>query len=378
MLVDVVPEEGTTRPEPELLSRHRIARRSIRFPTRRSSIARLLFRKAAAHVHAAAFSATGHVFDGVFGDRTIGMEPFLRGLRADAYIAHNIETLAPVMRAARGRADVVFDCMEFYSGMGEGQSPQQSQAASAVERLYLRECALVIASSDTLADALAQEYGIERPLPSYNVPPKVESLPPRRGGGLNLYWRNSTIGFGQRGLQDVLEAMQRLPPDVRLFLQGGSGFDGGRAVRARAASLGLGERVTVLPPHAPSEAVQSAAAFEVGLCLERRGPRNHELTVSNKLFDYHMGGLAIVSSDLPALRAVIERSRGGLLFEPGDPASLALAIERLRASPALLHELQTNARRFALAEANLELELPRLSASLDAALFRRAHGISPS
>ena len=126
-------------------------------------------------------------------------------------------------------------------------------------------------------------------------------------------------------------------------------------MRARAASLGLGERVTVLPPHAPSAAVQSAAAFEVGLCLERRGPRNHELTVSNKLFDYHMGGLAILSSDLPALRAVIERSRGGLLFEPGDPASLALAIERLRASPALLHELQTNARRFALAEANLEL-----------------------
>ena len=60
-----------------------------------------------------------------------------------------------------------------------------------------------------------------------------------------------------------------------------------------------------------------AAPHTIGLCLERKGPANHEYTVSNKMFDYMMGGLAVVSADLKGLHSVIKRSGGGVLFEPG-------------------------------------------------------------
>jgi hypothetical protein len=369
-LVDLVAAGREPLPDPPMLADAGIKRLSIAFPTRESGLPSLVVRKLATRFHRASFAVTGRLSESVFGDRSQGLTRVLRRLAADAYISHNIDTLLPTMHAAGGRADVVFDCMEYYSDMGEGQSPLEARAVGLLEARCLPECALVIASSESLAAALVAKYGIRLPLPARNVPPLTTELPPKRGGGLNLYWRNSTIGFGQRGLDDALLAMRELPADVVLFLQGRPALDGGKAVLARATELGLGKRVAILPPYAPQDAVNEAAQYDIGLCLERKGPRNHELTVSNKMFDYHMAGLAVVSSDLASLRHVIDRSRGGLLYEPGDPQSLARAIGSLHSSPSLLSELQANARSFALREANLEPELDRLCASLREALFR--------
>ncbi len=371
VLVDMAAS-GAPRPaEPELLRPHVIARRTVEFPTRATSLPRLVARKARTHLGRAAFSNFGALHESVFGDRTQGLTRALKEIQADVYIAHNIETLLPAMTAARAHgAAVVFDCMEFYSGMGDGQHPVEAAAAHKLEAASLPRCALVIASSDTMADALAAEYAITRPLAAYNVPPTAHTLPARRGGGLNLYWRNSVIGFGQRGLQDVLDALASLPEDVHLHLQGRLPQSNAQELAGRAAALQLGTRVHVLPPYTPHEAVQQAAHHEVGLCLERKGPRNHDLTVSNKMFDYHMAGLAVIATDLPALAYVIDRSGGGLLCAPGDPRSLADAIGRLHASPELLQQLQSRARAFALAEANLEMEIDKIAARLRSAIIR--------
>jgi hypothetical protein len=369
VFVDLVAASQSRNIEPPIFEGVDIGRVSVVYPTRASSLPRLAARKLATRWQRAWFAATGQVREGVFGDRVLGLTRVLEGLAADVYIAHNIETLLPAIHAAGGRAHAVFDCMEYYSDMGDGQSALESRAARVLEAKCLRECALVIASSERLADTLAAEYGIRPPLASYNVAPTWAELPAKKGGGgLNLYWRNGTIGLGQRGLDDALCALRELPADVRLSVQGRPGADGGSAVRERARVLGVADRVAILPPYAPRDAVVAAAAHDVGLCLERRGPRNHDLTVSNKMFDYHMAGLAVVSSDLPSLRDVIERSRGGLLYAPGDASSLAKAIASLYSSPSLLNELQANARRFALEEANLEMELDRLAAALRAAV----------
>lgn len=371
--VDLVPAARVPAPDPPILSGLDIRRLTVKFPTRECGLFRLVVRKVYSRLQQTFFGATGIVTEGVFGDRVYGITGLLKSLSSDAYIAHNIETLLPVVDAAGGRAAVIFDCMEYYSDMGDAQSSLEAHAAHMLEARYLPNCALVIASSDSLSDVLAAEYGIRRPLPAYNVPPVSVALPPRLGGGLNLYWRNSVIGFGQRGLDDALLALCEVPGDVRLFLQGRTEVDGGKAILERAAELGLKSRVTILPPYAPQNAVYEAAKYDVGLCLERKGPRNHDLTVSNKMFDYHMGGLAVISSDLPGLLHVLDRSHGGLRYEAGSPRSLAKAIRALRASPSLLKELQTNARLFALEEANLEIELDRLSDALRQALSQHSN-----
>lgn len=351
--------------EPELLRSERIERRTVEFPSRASGVARLAARKLKTMLGHVAFDRLGIVHESAFGVRAQGLTRVLCDIPSDIYIAHNIETLLPAMRAAeRHGAAVVFDCMEFYSDMGYGQHATEAAAAYALESQYLPRCALVFASSDTMADALAAEYGIRRPLAAYNVPPIERELPVRKGGGLNLYWRNSMIGFGERGLEDALQALVLLPGEVHLYLQGRQTPATAAELAARVGSLGLHERVHVLPPYAPHEAVRMAARYDVGLCLERKGPRNHDLTVSNKMFDYHMAALAVITTDLPALTDVVRRSGGGIVFRPSDPASLADAIQVLLNSPQRLGELQGKSRQFALAIGNIETEIAKVAAAL--------------
>jgi glycosyltransferase involved in cell wall biosynthesis len=354
-----------------LQKEHNIACRVLTFPTRASAPIELLRRKLTTRLGRAVYQATGIISQSIFAERTINLTHVLSHTAADVYFAHNFEALLPAAVAARRHgAALLFDCMEFYSDIGDGQRADVSRAVAEIEARYLPGCRLVVAASEELAVAYASAYGIARPLAAYNVPPVVDKLPPKKGGGLNLYWRNNVLGFGQRGLDDVLEAMTRLPPDVHLHLQGTLGHDGGGALRRRIADLGIDDKVTILPPHPPDGAVQSAAPYDVGLCLERKGPRNHDLTVSNKMFDYHMAGLAVIASDLPGLAGVIRSSGGGILYEPGKVSHLCAAIQSFRSQPDRLAQHQSSAGGYALREGNIEVAIARVAEGLKFALAR--------
>ena len=71
-------------------------------------------------------------------------------------------------------------------------------------------------------------------------------------------------------------------------------------------------------------------------------------------------GLPLVSTDVGAISEVVRPQRTGLLVPSGDPSALADAIARLAANPDLRRRLGEEARRFALAELNAEVNARRL------------------
>ncbi len=370
LLFDMAPQ-GAAPSEPACLAAAGVRRRTAPFPTRRSDAPALVARKLRVALARARRRMTGALTEPVFSDWVIGLTDHLKRVSADVYIAHHVDTFLPAAAAADANgAQLVADCMEYYSDMGDGQSLFDARACKAIEAEVLPRCALVTASSDALADALASEYAIPRPTPLYNTPAVVRALPAKDAGGFRLYWRNAVVGLGQRGLDDALLAMSELPEDVTLHLQGRMPMDGGRRLRRRICELRLGDRVRFVEPYTDGRAVENAAPYAVGLCLERAKPINHQYTVSNKLFDYMMAGLAVVVSDLPGLRMIVDRSQGGLVFEPGSPASLRSQIARLHADRELVESLAARARAYALEEGNLEVEMARFQAALTAAIQR--------
>lgn len=357
---------GSDMPDPPGLAEAGLVRRKVTYPTRKNGVWALVWRRLRVIAARIWMSLLGLPTEAVFGERVVGLTGKLKREKADVYIAHNIETLLPAARAATAAGGkLIFDCMEYYSDMGDSQTVGEARAANLLEREWLKRCVLVTASSDALADVLANEYGIERPLPLYNTPP-LSPAPPAREPiqGLDLYWRNSVVGFGQRGLDDILQAMTRLPEDVILSVQGRAPTDGGAQLKRRIAELELEGRVRVLPPYKPGEAVEQAQMHMVGLCLERHGPTNHEYTVSNKLFDYMMAGLAVVVSDMPSLKTVVERAKAGLVYEAASPDDLAAKIRSLRDNPRRRETLAANARKFAVKEGNVEIDAARFRAAL--------------
>jgi glycosyltransferase involved in cell wall biosynthesis len=352
--------EGFQATEDEIFEWLGLSLHSRIYPTRRTNLAALAaykVRVAAARAH---WLLLKRLSPEVFGLRAVSLLEMLLGQPSpDVYISHGIDTLLPVAIAAgRGGAKIVFDSMEYYSDMGDGQTASEASATRALQSRILSQCALVLTSSDEIADALVRDYKINRPLPLYNTP-KVERELPEKNNEFSLYWRNYVIGFGQRGLDDALLALTFLPSDIKLYLQGKLPFDGGTELRTRITGLGLQDRITVKAPHAPGQAVRHAAPHTIGLCLERAGPANHEFTVSNKIFDYMMGGLAVISADLEGLRRVVKRSGGGILFPPGNPQKLAEVIGGLFRDRERTKMLGEKARAFALTEANNDVDMTR-------------------
>jgi hypothetical protein len=362
VFVDCAPLGSARQPVKALEGFTNLTWRTHGFATRATNPLKLMVNRVRQKMAQLMFRCGGPVLSDALSARVFGLEKLLREIAADIYLAHNIETLLPAFHAAqRQGALVMFDSMEFHSDMGDAQTAVERALVRTVEKSCLPHCALVLASSAQVADALAAEYGIARPLPLDNAALVENKLPTKPSTGLQLYWRNAVVGLGQRGLDDAFGALTKLPTDVTLHLQGRLPTDGGAAMRARIAELGLTARVIFHPPFVPELAVQEAARHHVGLCLERRGCRNHDLTVSNKIFDYHMAGLAVVASDLPGLRGVIERSGGGLLFAPGAVESLTGKIQMLYRDAALRNQLADSARAFALREGNREAEMARFS-----------------
>ena len=363
MFIDSAPIGHEPAPVKMFCHLSNVRRLTHRFSSRAKSILRLAVDRGRQQLGRIYFKVTGLPTAGALSTKAFGLERDLLATNADFFIAHNVETLLPAVRAAARRGSVlIFDSMEFHSDMGDGQSSIEQRIIRAVERHCLPKCALVLASSDQIADALVNEYRITRPLPLFNVPPEQNEISAKPDHGLALYWRNAVVGLGQRGLDEALVALTKLPEDVSLNLQGRMPRDGGDALKMRIAELGLQQRVIFHRPYSPDDAVKEASQYHIGLCLERPGIRNHELTVSNKIFDYHMAGLAIVASDLPALRSVLERSGGGLLFEPGSATDLAKKILTFYNDRESLNRFATSARQFAMREGNREVEMKKFIA----------------
>jgi glycosyltransferase involved in cell wall biosynthesis len=370
VFIDCVPAGAKTQTIRALAGKENIVCLTNYYPQRSSGLFRLIVRRVRQIIAQGRFRLTGNTSPLALSTRVAGLERLLRSTKADVFLAHNIDTLLPTFRAARALgATLMFDSMEFHSEMGDSQSRLEQSLVRKIEAKCLPECALVLAASDQIADELAKVYGIARPVALYNAPALTTALPSPKSNAFQLYWRNSVLGLGQRGLDDALQALQELPDDITLHLQGRLGHDGGIVLKKRINELGLNARIVFHPPYAPDDAVIAASSHTIGLCLERSGVKNHDLTVSNKIFDYHMAGLVTIASDLPGLRAVLEKSNGGLTFQPGSAKHLVRAILTLHGDRDLLKRLSANARAFALSVGNSQAQMAKFK---DAFLRMRA------
>ncbi|MDW8308252.1 MAG: glycosyltransferase [Verrucomicrobiales bacterium] len=276
---------------------------------------------------------------------------------AALFIAHNLPALpAAAFAARRWGARLGFDAEDFHRGEVLADDPAQAlwrRLTVAVEEKYLPRCDHLTAASDGIAEAYARVVGVRRPVTVLNVFPlaerngrvAAEALErERRGGAVSLYWYSQVIG-ADRGLNDALEALARLPEAVHLHLRGAWAAGCETVFQEKIRALGVERRVHILPPVPPEELVERAAQHDVGLALEMGHTENRRIAVTNKILLYFVAGLAIAASDVPSQRAILESAPdAGFLYPAGDGVALA---ERLRAwveRPGRLIEAKAAAR----------------------------------
>ena len=225
----------------------------------------------------------------------------------------------------------------FRSRFPAASRPMVRFALLAAERASIAFASRILTVNDAMRDRLV---GLGVPAGRIDVvlnSPRSDRFDPtahpRRpfmaDGCLRLVYAGALTPLYQ--LDVVLDALSRLaggvdgpPLDATLDLYGRG--DAEPMLRARAASLGIADRVTFHGRIPVEEVADAIASADIGLAPTRRDEFT-DFSLSTKIFEYAAMEKPVVASRLPT----VERYFGEALcyFDPGDPASLAGAVRRL-------------------------------------------------
>lgn len=288
--------------------------------------------------------------------------------RADLYIGHNLQALAAAALLARVHgAALAFDAEDDHVGeLLEGASERQRRVIDAVQARHLPRCAYVTAPSDGIADQLARDYGIARPMVVHNVFPWEARATidgqrkDRRGAPVSLYWYSQTLGL-DRGIQDAVRAAGLLRGDIELHLRGTASRDVRTALEQLARGAGVADRIYFHDQVHPSELLSRSAEHDIGFALEQPVSRNRLETVTNKIFFYLTAGLAVAATQTPGqARIVGALGEAALAYPPGDHVALARGLQRWLDDPSALQRAKAAALEAARTRWCWEIERERL------------------
>ncbi len=284
-------------------------------------------------------------FEAAYGPVVDGMEPDL--IHAHDFRMLGLGARAKARAAAAGRqVRLVWDAHEFLPGMKPWRdNARWLPAQRAHEREYAAQADAVITVSEELADLLRAEHGLtERPAVVLNAPafgddPALSGHEPdlRAVCGVDantpllVY---SGVALPQRGLTVMVEALPRLPGvHVALVVNDGGLPYVRRAIMARAARLGVADRVHLAPYVPHPQVARFLSAADCGV-IPVHHYLNYEIALITKFFEYSHARLPLVVSDVRTMAGTVRATGQGEVFRAGDAADYARAVRAVLAEPA--------------------------------------------
>jgi glycosyltransferase involved in cell wall biosynthesis len=204
-----------------------------------------------------------------------------------------------------------------------------------------------------MSAALAEAYECRAPAVVYNAfaweqRQWIDGLQKdRRDARLpSLHWFSQTLGQG-RGLEDLFAALPFLRHKIEIHLRGVPtvGFESWLMARVPAAwrdSIFIHDLVS------STELLSRIAEHDIGFAGEMKYCRSRDLTITNKILQYLLGGLAVVASDTAGHLEVARHAPDAVFTYPsGNAEALARRINELLESPEKLSHAKTSALRAA-------------------------------
>lgn len=261
-------------------------------------------------------------FEGVYG-------PAIDSLKPDIIHANDAKMLGVGARAvararARGRdVRLVWDAHEFLPGIKPYNAhPHWHEAQIRHERQFAPSAHAVLTVTEPLAELLVEEHSLpEKPVVVLNAPRASDldthvdvgiraacGLP--EGPPLLVY---SGAAAAQRGLDTMVDALPAMPDVHVAFVVSFPPNPYVRAMQKRAADLGAGDRLHVLPYVGVHEIVGFLRSATIGVIPAHKWP-NHEISLGTKFFEYSFAGLPIIVSNLKAMSTVVTETGLGEVF----------------------------------------------------------------
>lgn len=269
-------------------------------------------------------------------------------LKADVYHFHDAEILSMARSLKRDGAKVIYDVHEDSPqevlDMNPGRPIYRTAKYFAFKRLWAKAPRVVdhfVAATPAIAAMfppdrtttvcnfpLSEEFSAVASATSRGDTPDARARIPSRTNPRFIF-----IGgiSAIRGAREMVQAISLLPHEsnVRLLLVGEFQPPGLLDELARLPGWSC---VDVLPWQ-PRERLGELLANSIAGLVPFHPGRNHTEALPNKIFEYMAAGLPVIASDFPLWRELIAADNAGLLIDPLNPKSIAVAMSRLLAMP---------------------------------------------
>jgi glycosyltransferase involved in cell wall biosynthesis len=249
-------------------------------------------------------------------------------------------------------------------------------AASALERWIYRSAPMIVAPTRGIVarlDASSETAGkAHRLWPVVDVA-RFDPAPPEARGAapLRLLFAG-TIGLAH-GLETLVEASRLAGAEVVQTMIAGGGAE---AERIEAMIRQGGVRNVTMLGVVPAERIPGLyAAADAGAVLLRDLPL-FRAALPTKLLEVMSAGRPVLLAARGEAAEVVSEAGAGLVVEPGDPAALAAACERLQADRGAVLALGRAGRSYADAHFGVERAVDAWCERLDEAIT--SHSVSSS
>ncbi len=288
----------------------------------------------------------------------------------DVYHAHDVKGLpACYIAALLYHKPLIFDSHEI--PLDDPKITRWRRLSALAARVLTRmlpRCTRVITTSPLYAREIHNEFHyhpeitLVRNMPLYREIPKSDRLRQHLGLGPNvriaLYQGNIQAN---RSLDQLVHAAPFLNPDIVLVMMGRAVESTRIQLEGLIASKGVADRVKIIPAVPYTELLDWTASADIGLTIFQPGyTRSIRYCLPNKLFEYLMAGLPVLSSQLDAIAGLLETYDVGQVLPSLEPSDVGAAINAMLADPAALTRMHNNALKAARKEFNWEIEKQRL------------------
>lgn len=271
----------------------------------------------------------------------------LKKSKADIYFAEDIYTLPFVAFYARkNKGKLIYNSRELYAFLGgHAKKKHLSFLLRAIERFFIKKCDLVLTTGELDTQFIEKMYSISNVITVRNIPAYVKpDCPADLRKELNIPEDKIILLYQGvllkgRGIQKVFKALQKIDNAVFLILGDG---EQRKNFGALAEEYGVSSKVIFYGMVPNSLLINYSAAADAGIALIENISLSYYYALPNKLFEYIMAGVPVISSTLPQMKKIVDDYGVGITANAESEEDVYIAIRNFIADREELKKYKEN------------------------------------
>ena len=288
----------------------------------------------------------------------------LLNIKASIIFAEDIYTLPFVVILGKlKRAKIYYDSRELFGYLAGLKEKKFKQAFwKLTEKIFIRKADYVLVTGSMDSEFLEKEYGLKniillRNLPRYYKPTLQLDL----RSHLNIDKTRRIILYQGvllkgRGIEKVFSVLNELPNHV-FVIAGGGEYE--EHYRKLAVQMNIAHQVFFLGKLTQEELPKITASVDVGVSLIENLSISYYHALPNKLFEYIMAEVPVITSNLPQMKEIVDKYDVGFAVDIDNKAELINALKKL-AEDSRFYESKKQNCHIASQELNWEKEMTNL------------------